>query len=108
RARRGSRAEKRKASAREVRKQIEKGTPSEPPVEKPVPVVVSQSSAMWSLQNLVRPLGSAALVIVLVFFVLIQQRELRARVIRLFGHDQLAAATRLLDEASQRISRYLL
>ena len=107
-ARRGGTLEKMEATAKDVMKQIEKGTPPDPAAEKPVPVVVSQSSAMWSIQNLLEPLGSAALVIVLLFFVLIQQRELRARVVRLFGHDRLAVTTRLLDEAGLRISRYLL
>ena len=39
---------------------------------------------------------------------LVQQRELRARVVRLFGHERLAETTRALDEAGERISRYLL
>ena len=107
-ARRGGTLEKVENTAKDVMKQIEKSTPSEPGAEKPVSVVVSQSSAMWSLQNVIRPLGSAFLVIVLLFFVLIQQRELRARVVRLFGHDKLAETTRLLDEAGQRISNYLI
>ena len=72
-----------------------------------MPVVVS-SPALWSIPNLLEALGSATLVIVLLFFVLIQQRELRARVVRLFGHHHLATTTRLLDEAGNRISRYLL
>jgi predicted PurR-regulated permease PerM len=100
--------EKMEATAKDVMRQIEKGTPAEAPAEKPVPVVVAKPSTMWSVPNLLRSFGSAAMVIVLLFFILVQQRELRARVIRLFGHDQLAEATRLLDEASQRISRYLL
>ena len=106
-ARRGGTLEKMEATAKDVMKQIEKSTPPDPGAEKPVPVVVS-SPAMWSIPNLLEALGSATLVIVLLFFVLIQQRELRARVVRLFGHDHLAATTRLFDEAGQRISRYLL
>ena len=79
----------------------------EPPAEKPVPVVVTKPSTMWSVPEPDRDRSApAAIVIVLAPSSSIQQRELRARVIRLFGHDQLAAATRLLDEASQRISRY--
>lgn len=107
-ARRGGTLEKVETTAKDVMNQIEKGAPADPTAEKPVPVVVSQSKAMWSIQNLIRPLGSGFLVIVLLFFILIQQRELRARVVRLFGHDKLAVTTRLLDEAGQRISRYLL
>jgi predicted PurR-regulated permease PerM len=105
---RGGTLEKMEATAKDVMRQIEKGAPPDPAAEKPVPVVVSQPNKMWSIQNLLEPLGSAFLVIVLLFFVLIQQRELRARVVRLFGHDKLAVTTRLLDEAGHRISRYLL
>lgn len=106
-ARRGGTLEKMEATAKDVMKQIEKSTPPDPGAEKPVPVVVS-SPALWSIPNLLEALGSATLVIVLLFFVLIQQRELRARVVRLFGHHHLATTTRLLDEAGNRISRYLL
>jgi hypothetical protein len=48
------------------------------------------------------------MVLVLVIFMLIQQRELIGRIIRLFGYERMAATTRLLDEAGTRISRYLL
>lgn len=106
-ARQGGTLEKVEETAKDVMKQIEKSGPPDAGAEKPVPVVVAQPSAVWTLQSLVRPLGSAFMVIVLLFFILIQQRELRARVVRLFGHHKLAETTRLLDDASQRISRYL-
>jgi hypothetical protein len=48
------------------------------------------------------------LVIVLVVFMLIYGEDLRDRMIRLIGHGRLLITTRAIDEASQRISRYLI
>jgi len=53
-------------------------------------------------------LATAALVIVLAIFMLAKREDLRDRLIRLFGHGHLTATTRALDEAAERISRYLL
>ena len=56
-------------------------------------------SPIWQIPKIVEPIGSAVFVFVLVGFMLIQQRDLRARVVRLFGQDRLAETTRTLDEA---------
>jgi predicted PurR-regulated permease PerM/CheY-like chemotaxis protein len=53
-------------------------------------------------------LAQAALVAVLVVFMLAKREDLRDRVIRLLGGGHLTATTRALDEASSRISRYLI
>jgi hypothetical protein len=53
-------------------------------------------------------LASAGLAIVLVIFMLMQREDLRNRLIRLVGYGRLPTTTRALEEASQRISRYLL
>jgi predicted PurR-regulated permease PerM len=76
--------------------------------EKPVPVVVQAPSVLWQLSSLLEPLATAGLVIVLVLFMLIAYGDLRNRLIRLVGYGHLALTTRALDEAGQRISRYLL
>lgn len=102
---RGGALEKVEDTAKDVLKQIDKGNGGG---QQPVPVVVSPPNPLWQLPQLAKHVATGSLVIVLVFFMLIQQRELRARVIRLFGYDRLAATTRLLDEAATRISRYLL
>jgi predicted PurR-regulated permease PerM len=52
-------------------------------------------------------LATTVLVVVLVIFMLVKREDLRDRLIRLFGHGHLTATTRALDEAAQRISRYL-
>jgi predicted PurR-regulated permease PerM/CheY-like chemotaxis protein len=92
-------------TAKDVMQQLERTTPS---ADRPLPVVVSPPHPLWQLPRVIEPLGSGAFVLVLVVLMLLQQRELRARVIRLFGHERLAETTRALDEASERISRYLL
>jgi predicted PurR-regulated permease PerM len=103
--RKGGALEKVEATAKDVLKQINKGSPA---AEKPVPVVVSQPNPLWQLPQLVKSVTTGFMVLVLVIFMLIQQRDLRARVIRLFGYDRIAVTTRLLDEVGTRISRYLL
>ena len=101
----GGALEKVEDTAKDVMNQIDKASPA---AEKPVPVVVSSPNPLWHLPSLAKHTTTAFMIIVLVFFMLIQQRELRARVIRLFGYDRMATTTRLLDEAGSRISRYLL
>lgn len=76
--------------------------------EEPVPVVMQAPSVLWQIPTLLEGLASAGLVLVLVIFTLLERRELRDRFIRLIGHGRLAVTTRALDEAAERISRYLL
>jgi predicted PurR-regulated permease PerM len=51
--------------------------------------------------------ATAGLVIVLAVFMLVYREDLRGRMIRLIGHGRLLITTRAIDEASQRISRFL-
>jgi predicted PurR-regulated permease PerM len=53
-------------------------------------------------------LASAGLVFVLVIFMLAQKEDLRNRLVRLVGHGRLVSTTRAIDEASRRLSRFLL
>jgi predicted PurR-regulated permease PerM len=76
--------------------------------EKPVPVVVQAPSVLWQLPALFEPLATAGLVLVLVIFMLLKYGDLRSRLIRLVGYARLTIATKALDEAGRRISRYLL
>ncbi len=80
----------------------------------PVPVRIetdAQQRALETLRNVVGPvlgpMGTAGLVIVFVFFVLLQPSDLRDRFIRLAGSD-LHRTTEALSEAAERVSRYLL
>lgn len=83
-------------------------------VQKPVPVEI-QHSPFSPLQMAPKVLGSVAgllimaiVVIVFVIFMLLEQEDLRNRIIRLAGAGQLNVTTKALDETSERVSRYLL
>ncbi len=76
--------------------------------EKRVAVVLEPPSIFVHLPNLFQALASAGVVAVLVIFMLLERRELRDRVILLIGYRRMTATTRALDEAGDRISRYLL
>jgi predicted PurR-regulated permease PerM len=56
---------------------------------------------------LVRPIGTAILVVVLVILMLLKREDLRDRLIRLVGTNQLDVTTQVLDDAAGRISSYL-
>jgi predicted PurR-regulated permease PerM len=82
--------------------------------QKPVPVEI-QRGPFSSLQMVPKVLGSLAgliltaiIVIVFVIFMLLQEEDLRDRVIRLAGSGRLNVTTKALDEAGERVSRYLL
>jgi predicted PurR-regulated permease PerM len=107
---------------KEVTGELQRATPPPPEIQpmgeskeepkeepgKPVPVVVEGPSVWWQLPSLLEPLATVGLVIVLVIFMLIQYVDLRSRLLRLAGYGRLTIATKALDEAGQRISRYLL
>ena len=56
---------------------------------------------------LLAPLGYLGLVLVLAAFLLSYRADLRDRVVRLTDLGEIALTTRALDEAAQRVSRYL-
>ena len=60
------------------------------------------------LGELAGTLTGTVLALVLLAFMLIHREDLRNRVILLWGDGSLTTATRIIDDASQRISRYLL
>jgi predicted PurR-regulated permease PerM len=74
-----------------------------PPVVNPDP-----GAGLHAARALLDKLAAFGLVVLLVVFMLLERERLRERVIRLFGHGRLVATTRAFDEASQRVSRYLL
>jgi predicted PurR-regulated permease PerM len=101
------------SAAKDVTEELQKDAPAATPGDKPLPVpmpvvVRSAPTGLWQLPSLLEWLGSAAVVFILVIFMLLERQELRNRLIRLIGYGRLTATTRALDEAGQRISRYLL
>ena len=102
------------ASTNDVKHATSTSTNAPTPDREPVPVVVQGhgNSDLWSIPTALGPLlevlATSSLVFVLVIFMLLRKRELRNRLILLFGYGQLPTTTRALDEAAERISRYLL
>jgi predicted PurR-regulated permease PerM len=60
-----------------------------------------------ALEPLFEPLASVVLVLVLVIYMLGSREDLRNRILRLAGREQLTVTTRMMDEALSRVSRYL-
>src|SRR5437763_2443650 len=89
-------------------------SPKSPPaVGTPVPVkIIEGRSAVpqlvqESVSAVLSPLGTAALVLLLVIFMLLKREDLRGRVIRLVGHGRISTTTRAMEDAGYRVSRYL-
>src|SRR6478672_10873598 len=79
----------------------------------PVQVVeTSKGNPLQLLQviisSLLGPLGTTGLVVLLVIFMLLKREDLRSRLIRLIGQGHISATTHAMDDANQRVSRYLL
>jgi predicted PurR-regulated permease PerM len=80
----------------------------------PKAVVLEPERPVWLgriahfLSPMMELLGELALAIILVIFMLEQREEFRNRVIRLAGYGRIAPATKFVDEAAQRVSRFLL
>ena len=60
------------------------------------------------LGPIVGPVGTAGFVLAMVIFMLLERRDLRDRLIGLFGLGQLTVTTKAFDEAGTRVSRQLL
>jgi predicted PurR-regulated permease PerM len=77
----------------------------------PVQVVTPEPGPLVYLRELIRPflapIGMFGFVLILTVFILIKREDLRNRLLRLVGVSQLHATTQALDDATQRISRYL-
>jgi predicted PurR-regulated permease PerM len=82
------------------------GKPIPVQIENPDPTPVEVIRAV--LGPLIDPLSGAALVLLFVVFFLAERENLRDRVIRLAGARDLHRTTMAMDEAGNRVSRYLL
>jgi predicted PurR-regulated permease PerM len=89
------------------------GVPASLP-RQPSTVVMQPESVPWLgrlpgyLGSAVEALGGLALALVLVVFMLLKREDLRNRFLRLVGHGRMSSTTKAVDDAGQRISRYLL
>jgi predicted PurR-regulated permease PerM len=86
--------------------------PSAPGIPLPVQVVQPPANELEYVRDLVqpvlRPLAVTGLVLVFTVFMLIKRHDLRHRLFRLVGLGQINIMTQVLDDAAQRVSRYLL
>src|ERR1051326_789113 len=80
----------------------------------PIPVEVHQPNpgpweiAQRVLAPVLNPLETGLIVLIVSIFILLQREDLRDRLIRLFGANDLHKTTTALDEAAHRLSRYFL
>ncbi len=88
--------------------------PTESDPGSPVAVEVVSSTkadplhlAQTILAPLLGPLGTSALVLLLVIFMLLKREDLRGRLIRLIGQGRISSTTRAMDDAGTRVNRYL-
>src|SRR5207253_2704443 len=85
--------------------------PEAPPGE--TITVKVEPNDFWSLlQSVIGPvmefLIKAGMILILVVFMVIKREDLRNRLIRIWGRWSLTRMTQALDDASRRISRFLL
>ncbi len=88
-------------------------SPAPAPPE-PTAVVVQPEAPAWvgrlpaALGSVVEQLGGLALAFVLLVFMLLKREDLRNRLLRLVGHGRLTVSTKAVEEAGERISRFLI
>lgn len=88
-------------------------SPQAEPEQKPLPVEIVDSYSPFEMLNgiivpLISPFATAALIIVIVIFMLIEREALRDRFIRLVGYSDLHRTTEALQDAGRRVGTYLL
>jgi hypothetical protein len=84
----------------------------EPPKPIPVQVVEPELGPLQIVQSIIgpllQPMAGAGLVVVFVIMILLEREDLRDRLLRLAGRRDLHRTTEAMNDAAQRISRYLL
>ena len=91
------------------------GTLGQPGGAEPVPVVITQTAASSALeisqrilQPVIGPIADLGIILVVAIFTLLQKADLRDRLIRLFGSDDLHRTTAAMSDAGRRLTRYFL
>ena len=90
----------------------QRNPPTVPGSPVPVQVVSDGTHGFTDLRALatpfLAPLGLTGIVIIFTIFMLVKREDLRNRLLRLVGLGQINIMTQALDDAAQRVSRYLL
>ncbi len=77
-----------------------------------VKVVMPPASPLLGIVNtfapLLGPLGTGAMVILLMAFMLLERQSLKDRLVSLLGRDSIGVSTQVIDDASKNLGRYLL
>jgi len=99
-------------------KTAKSGSPSAPDAgavpDRPIPVEVRQPDpgALQTLATLIspliQPLATTGIILIFVVFILLQQQDLRNRLIRIAGSHDLQRTTMAMDDAGKRLSRLFL
>jgi predicted PurR-regulated permease PerM len=82
--------------------------------DRPIPVEVKQpdpgalQTLVALISPLIHPLATTGIVVIFVIFILMQRQDLRNRLVRLAGSQDLQRTTAALDDAGQRLSRLFL
>jgi predicted PurR-regulated permease PerM len=85
-----------------------------PSADRPIPVEVKQpdpgalQTLVALITPLIHPLATTGIVVIFVIFILMQRQDLRNRLVRLAGSQDLQRTTAALDDAGQRLSRLFL
>ena len=84
---------------------------SQPAKPMPVQVVEPEPGPLQIVQTIIgpllQPMAAGGLVIVFVIMILLEREDLRDRLLRLAGRRDLHRTTEAMNDAAQRISRYL-
>jgi predicted PurR-regulated permease PerM len=89
-------------------------TSASAPTARPIQVEVKQpdpgalQTLVALITPLISPLATTGIVFIFVVFILMQQQDLRNRLVRLAGSQDLQRTTAALDDAGQRLSRLFL
>ena len=87
-------------------------TPTQPGRPVPVQIVAEPANELDYVRELAKPflapLGILGVVLIFSVFLLTAQADLRNRLFRLAGLDRLNVMTQALDDATRRVSRYLM
>ena len=98
--------------AKAVRPSTTAKPPAAPMPVQPVQVVKEPDTPLQYMLDLTRPflapLAMLGIVLVFTLFLLIEEADLRNRLFRLAGISRLNVVTQALDDATKRVSRYLL
>ena len=103
----GGALEKVQDAVETVTSELKRDAPPRTAPKEPVAVVVESASLLSRAPSMLELLAHASLVFVLVIFMLIERGTLLDRLIRLVGYSRVTVTTKALEEAGQRISRYL-